>query len=179
MAAYKLTTHGNSVIRTSDGAHIPADPTNTDYQAYIQWDSIPGNTPDPADPLPTKKYDDRINVQEVQTTNATPTAINFPLNSGTLYVSDIVIVGIQDISPFNSATFRKFASVGRAGGGAILIGQGDAHTPFKSAGASAWTAVLSVSGNNGIVTVTGAAGVTINWTIRSTYFRLNKDGLVD
>jgi hypothetical protein len=38
----------SSIIRTTDGAFIPFDPSNTDYQAYLKW-VAEGNQPLPAD----------------------------------------------------------------------------------------------------------------------------------
>jgi hypothetical protein len=47
MAAYRLVTGSDCIQRTSDGAFIPNDPGNRDWQAYQAWLAA-GNTPDPA-----------------------------------------------------------------------------------------------------------------------------------
>jgi len=44
---YQLTKF-ETIRRMVDGASIPIDPANTDYQAYLVWLSE-GNTPLPAD----------------------------------------------------------------------------------------------------------------------------------
>ena len=38
----------NTVLRKSDGACIPFDPDNTDYQEYLEW-VAEGNSPEDAD----------------------------------------------------------------------------------------------------------------------------------
>lgn len=45
---YKLSSIG---VRRIDGAEIPSDPANRDWQEYLRW-LAQGNTPLPADPPP-------------------------------------------------------------------------------------------------------------------------------
>ena len=40
-------------MRTADGAHVPADPLNVDWQAYQAWLAA-GNTPEPVEPTEAK-----------------------------------------------------------------------------------------------------------------------------
>lgn len=55
---YKLTKH-TSIIRLSDNANIPADPSNRDYADYLEW-LAEGNTPEPVPP----KTQDEIAAEE-------------------------------------------------------------------------------------------------------------------
>jgi hypothetical protein len=46
---YTLTQHPNTIVRDEDGAFIPFDPDNIDYQKYLAWLDA-GNEPTPYTP---------------------------------------------------------------------------------------------------------------------------------
>jgi len=48
---YKKSHNGDVIIRISDGAHIPKDDINADYQEFKEWKKA-GNTIQDADPKP-------------------------------------------------------------------------------------------------------------------------------
>lgn len=133
----------------------------------------------PFPPPPLRKHDEQAVLREVQTTNAAPAVVTLPLSAGTGYVATVHVLGVQDAAPFDRVSFRKAVQVIRAGGAAVLDGQEDLHAPFRSNGAATWGATVAVSGPNMTVSVVGQASKTINWIVRITFFRFNRDGLVD
>lgn len=57
MAEYQLTASPFTVIRTADGANIPADSANRDWIEYEEW-RMNGGIPDPYPvPLGSSQYD--------------------------------------------------------------------------------------------------------------------------
>ena len=54
---YILTAQSNTIVRDEDGAFIPTDPDNVDYQAYLAW-LDEGNEPTPYTP-PAEKGESR------------------------------------------------------------------------------------------------------------------------
>lgn len=54
--SYQICSIG--VVRQSDGAQIPDDPSNQDWQLYQEWLTL-GLTPIPADPIPQPTLQER------------------------------------------------------------------------------------------------------------------------
>lgn len=65
---YKLT-HGDMIVRKTDGAFIPIDPANRDYADYLRWVED-GNAAEPADPAPVvaaepRRIDKRLLIERL------------------------------------------------------------------------------------------------------------------
>ena len=55
---YTLTAEPNIIVRDEDGAFIPADPDNVDYQEYCRF-LEEGGVPTPYTPPPAAKEEER------------------------------------------------------------------------------------------------------------------------
>jgi hypothetical protein len=100
---YQLTT-STSIIRLSDGAFIPNDPANRDYQEYLEWISQ-GNQPLPyVPPTPVDHIEDLQEAKELSTTLIKSTAYQH-LQPTDWYV--VRFTETQTEIPENITTFRE------------------------------------------------------------------------
>jgi len=84
---YQLT-NTTAIKRLPDGAFIPADPANSDYQAYLAW-LAEGNTPLPADAPTPEQIKDEIVVQTQQRLDSFAQTRNYDgILSACTYASD-------------------------------------------------------------------------------------------
>jgi hypothetical protein len=107
----------------------------------------------------------------VQTTGVTTSAVYtlaIPDNSGTSIEARIVA---RDTASSARAMWVIAGGVYRQGGGAAtMIGSSVSLTnQTTGAPANTWTATITVSGNNALISVTGSAGLTVNWAASVDY----------
>jgi hypothetical protein len=83
---YTITHMG---VRRADGADIPRDPANRDWQEYLKW-LAQGNTPLPADPAPVvvdRAVTLRTKLDELKGRAQAPTTLAELINALKEYVS--------------------------------------------------------------------------------------------
>lgn len=172
MADYQLTLGGN-VRRRADGASIPPDPANADYQQYLAWVAA-GNTADPADPPPVVFGRSRpIGEHRVRTVGTTPAELlraTIPPLTG--YQARLRLVAIADNLLVRA--IEAIVVVGRGTGGAVIVQNAGAQNQSvladhrTNATAGSWAITPSVDGNDYVITVTGSVGRTVDWRLTGT-----------
>lgn len=160
---YKLQRSG-WITRLADGASIPTDPANADYQEYLRWVSD-GNTAESADPAPLT-YDDSLTIRaRLRTTNATPTELyRATLASLTGYRASLTLIAV-DAGNGAVRTIEARITAKRLNAGAVLVGSPVVVSDQQDAGTAAWGIAAAVNGNDFVVTVTGAAGRSVDWLL--------------
>jgi hypothetical protein len=118
---------------------------------------------------PTLVYAEGIRIDgRVRTTDATPTEVyRLTLLPLTGYTGTVVLIGVDTTSPGGGAirVIRASFAVKRLNGGALAVGAPVVLASHADAGATSWQITPFVSGNDAGVTVTGAAGRTIDWSL--------------
>ena len=103
----------------------------------------------------------------VQTTNNTvTTAATLALADNTVYLLQATIVGRRSDAAGRAAYVRNACVYREAAGAATL--EGTVDTALTRESTAAWDATISVSGNDVLITVKGATGATVNWTVTYT-----------
>ena len=174
MARYKLGA-STIIYDTETTAHIPVDEDNVDYQRYLAWVDA-GNTPDPADP-PALVYDEDGRLRaRTSTTNATPTELfraTLPTNTG--FLAQLQVIGVDT---GNGALYaiQGFVTLKRLGAGASIVGM-NVPAPMRNVPQTdGWAVTATTNGNDFVITVTGAAGRNIAWSINGTYISFTPEG---
>jgi hypothetical protein len=103
--------------------------------------------------------------RRIRTTDATPSEVyRATLALLTGYWAGFRLVGIDA----GNGTMRVISAsivAKRLGAGALLVGAPVVIANHADAAAAAWAITASVSGNDFVITVTGAAGRTIDWLL--------------
>jgi hypothetical protein len=105
---YQLTS-GDTILRLTDNAFIPAAPGNRDYREYLDWLEA-GNTPEPA-PAPPAPGPDYLAFWDALTTSTIYTAIreqsfvSLPMN--TLATEFIALIGDAKAGRANEAAIQQ------------------------------------------------------------------------
>lgn len=167
MAIYKHGPNG-TILYPEKGLSIPPDPANADYQEYLRWDAVPGNTADPADP-PPPKYADNIQIGgRIRTTNATPAELyRATLAQLTAYRARLELLAV-DNGNGNVRYIEARVVVKRLNNGALMVETPAVIVNRQDAGASTWAITAAVSGNDFVITVTGQVGRNIDWLLNGS-----------
>lgn len=176
MALYGLT-HGSTVIRNNtDGTTEAFAPGSSEYDRYEAWLDA-GNTPDPAPTIPLQfTEEERISSAVVRTTNASAAELyRLPMEQLTGYDLDLTLIGV-DLGNGAMRKIKASITIKRLTGSPLQVGTTTQTVSHADTGTTGWAIVPSFSGNDGVISVTGAVGRTIDWKLYGTMVRFTPAG---
>lgn len=104
----------------------------------------------------------------VRTTDATPTeAYRLALLPLTGYTGQVAVIGVDTGNGAVRVIRASFAAK-RLNGGALAVGAPVVLASHADTGTTTWQIAASVVGDDAVVTVTGAAGRVVDWSVSGT-----------
>ena len=114
----------------------------------------------------------RVYRASVTTTDATTTTIyTFSTVTNTVYEFDIILIGIRTDVSGNTNAYRFLFKAENIGGTIVRSGMTDSGGDtaiWQAEDDASWNVQSAQSGTNVLIQVIGAAGQTINWSMRAT-----------
>ena len=144
-------------------------PNAVRYQVGARWVDAVGGEPT-AQEVETAMvplvYRDGLAIdQRLRTTNATPAELwRAALAQRTGYRATLTLIAV-DAGNGAVRTIEARVTAKRLANGALLVGKPVVVADHQDSGTAAWGIGASVSGNDFIITVTGAAGRSIDWLL--------------
>jgi hypothetical protein len=167
-----------TIRRLADNACIPTDEANRDYRDYLAW-VADGNTPLEADPPPVAyNGTSRIEARLRTTDGVAAQVYRATLAARTGYTADLRLIAV-DAGNGAARVIKASVAAKRLNAGALLVGTPVVVANHADTGAAGWGVGASVAGDDFVITVTGAAGRTIDWLLDGTVTRFGPGGLTD
>jgi hypothetical protein len=177
MAQYQQVAVNGQVVSIREplpGGGEHSFPVSSPTSEYTNWLAA-GNTPDPPTPPPLI-FSEAQNLQaKVRTTDATATQLaRWTLSTLTGYDVELRLLAVDSAN----GVIKKIVAdltLERLNAGALLIGQTvlashqSTGAPATTSGVANWAVSASISGNDVVITVTGAAGRTVDWLVNGRY----------
>jgi hypothetical protein len=175
MADYR--DDGTSVYHRPTGRFIPKVEGNVDYAAFLAWDAVPGNDPDPPDPPPIRlSATAPIAAATGRTTsNETIELFRGPTEAHAGYEATITVIGINAANgQMRRATIT--VTVGRWDAGAVIAGQ----TVLANHTAGATPPLIptaGIDGNDYVIQASGQMNQSIDWILFGEIRAFKPEGL--
>ena len=167
------TTFGVPVVGMTPGELRDVEST-AEYQEYL----AAGGTIVSLPPIPSPLVYSRLRPvsERRRTADATPAEIwRATLAPMTGYRALLMLLGV-DVANGNLRQITASVVAKRLANGAVLVGTPVVIANHQDAGASTWAIAAFVTGNDIVITVAGAAGRPIDWSLAGDIFSFTPGG---
>jgi hypothetical protein len=168
-----------AMTESADGVSVDWDDDSPISQAAIGAIKAVVAAHDASPDLPPVVFSDEIPVDSgvVRTVGVAPSVIlRRTLPPATGFVVELVVIGV-DAASFAARVQHARFSVKRQNAGALVVGAPAIDPPQADPATTSWSISGAAQGNDVIISVSGAANRTVDWTARGSVVRFAPGGL--